>query len=104
MPRSMARHSCGVYRSSEAGSFGRMVMTPPEALISSSWPLLNPARRRTAGGTTSGVLLLFLMATVMVGNTVRGRLRPLAICQRQFHIVRGERRSAVGIFGLDQNR
>ena len=36
---------------------------------SSSCPLLNPAVRRTAGGTTSGILLLFFTATVMIVPT-----------------------------------
>jgi hypothetical protein len=48
-----------------------MVIAPPDALNSSSCPLLKRACRRTAGGTTSGTLLLFLTATVMVAITFR---------------------------------
>src|ERR1700733_4275871 len=69
MPRSIARRSAGVYSSSVAGSLGTIVITPPVALNSSSCPLLKPALRRTAGGTTRGVLLLFFTATVMIGST-----------------------------------
>src|ERR1017187_3462035 len=60
---STMRRCSGVYSLSAAGSFGWMLITPPDTLNSSSWPLLRPARRRTARGTTSGVL--FLTVTVM---------------------------------------
>lgn len=55
---SMTRRWSGVYSSSAAGRFGRIVITPPDILNTRSCPLLRPARRRTPGGTTSGVLLL----------------------------------------------
>src|ERR1039458_5677970 len=64
MPRSIARRCAGVYSSSAVGSLGRMVITPPDTLISISCPLLKPARRRAAGETAIGCL--FLMATVIV--------------------------------------
>ena len=62
---SMARRPEAEHSSGAPGSLGRMVITPPEA-ISNSCPLLNPAFLRTAVGTTSGVLLLFLTAMVMI--------------------------------------
>lgn len=62
----MARRPEAEHSSPAPGSLGRMVITPPEALISNSCPLLNPAFLRTAVGTTSGVLLLFLTAMVMI--------------------------------------
>src|SRR5262245_2685788 len=67
-PRMIARRACGVYSLSALGSFGTIVITPPEVFTSSSCPRLNPARRRAAGGTTTGAL--FLTATVIgVGLT-----------------------------------
>src|ERR1700721_1039108 len=62
---SIARRCAGVC-SSAVGTLGMMVITRPDVLNSISSPLLNPAFRRTAGGTTSGTLLLFLTATVIV--------------------------------------
>src|SRR5260370_17921050 len=63
MPRSIARRCEGVYSSSGVRSFGTIVITPPADFTSSSCPLLKPARRKAAGGTTTGDL--FLRATVM---------------------------------------
>src|ERR1035437_2736297 len=48
---STMRRCSGVYSLSAAGSFGWVLITPPDTLNSSSWPLLRPARRRTARGT-----------------------------------------------------
>jgi len=70
MPRSMERRSAGVFSSSAAWAFGRIVITFPDTLNSSRSPLLRTARLRTAGGTTSGVL--FLTVTVMDYNTPKG--------------------------------
>ena len=67
-PASMIWRCLAVYSSSATGGFGKMLITPPETLNSISWPFLRPACRRTAGGTTSGVL--FLTVTVMVGSTL----------------------------------
>src|SRR5260370_30196993 len=64
MPRSIARRCEGVYSSSGVRSFGTIVITPPADFTSSSCPLLKPARRKAAGGTTTGDL--FLRATVMI--------------------------------------
>jgi hypothetical protein len=49
-----------VYSSSALGSLGTIVITPPEALNSSSWPLLKPALRRTARGTTERRFVIVL--------------------------------------------
>src|SRR5216684_811841 len=70
---SIARRWAGVYSLSAFGTLGRIVITPPDTLISSLSPLLRPARRRTAGGTTSGVLLLTV--TVIVDNTAATQFR-----------------------------
>src|SRR5438874_7142076 len=53
----MTRRCAGVYSSSAAGSWGTMLITPPETLNSTFWPFLRPARRRTLRGTTSSDLL-----------------------------------------------
>src|SRR6266853_3369507 len=44
-----------VYSSSADGSFGTILITPPETLNSSRSPVLMPARRRTLRGTTKSV-------------------------------------------------
>src|ERR1022692_3454478 len=67
---SMLRRCSGVYSSSAVGSLGRMVITPPDTLNSRFSPFRWPAFRRTDAGTTSGVLVLFLTVTVMIGNTI----------------------------------
>jgi len=63
----------GVYSSSAIGSLGRMVITLRSPEIRLPVPLLNPALRRTAGGTTSGDLLLFLTATVICAHCNQNR-------------------------------
>ena len=50
--------------------FGSMVITLPETLNSIFWPLFRPARRRTARGTTSGVLFLTVTVIVIVYNCI----------------------------------
>jgi hypothetical protein len=74
--RASIRRRCPeVYSSFAAGGFGRMVITPPDTLNSRSWPFLWPAFRRTDGGTTRGILVLFVTVTVMgVKAQPRGRV------------------------------
>ena len=60
----MISRCAGVYSSLATGSFRTIVMTPPDALNSSSSPPLKPALRRIADGTTSGAP--FLAITVIL--------------------------------------
>src|ERR1022692_3379405 len=62
----------GVY-SSSAGGFGTILITRPDTWNSIRSPLRRPALRRTASGTTRG--LLFLRVTVIVCITSRTYVR-----------------------------
>jgi hypothetical protein len=53
---SITRSCAGVYSSSADGSFGTILMTPPETLNSTRSPVLIPALRRTLRGTTNSFL------------------------------------------------
>src|SRR6266568_5130224 len=91
----MTRRWAGVYSSSAAGSLGTMLITPPDTLNSTFWPLLRPARLRTLRGTTSSDLVetttpIIKRSRGQISFTLLRERRPVKLgVQRGFSPARG---------------
>jgi hypothetical protein len=71
----MMRRCAGVYSSSAEGTFGMMLMIPPDTLNSTVSPALKPAWRCTSVGTVSPVLFF---PTAVIRRKIKGSAGSIA--------------------------